>query len=128
MCHLLAQPFRQINSSVGNGKVPESGKARATVRRTEARLIRSRAREVLAVRKRPGSSSSADSLDRLCVPMHNLSNPIFMGHDHRCPQTDGSDGILSAYPGQRQLRQREVWTPPATAIFSCRLRPATGPE
>jgi hypothetical protein len=43
------------------------------------------------------------SRDRVCVPMHNHPNPIFAGHDHRCPQTDGSDGILSADFGPGSL-------------------------
>jgi hypothetical protein len=40
--------------------------------------------------------------------MHNLPNPIFAGHDHRCPQTDGSDGILSADLGLGSLNPYKV--------------------
>jgi hypothetical protein len=40
--------------------------------------------------------------------MHNLPSPIFAGHDHRCPQTDGTDGILSADLGLGSLNPYKV--------------------
>jgi hypothetical protein len=40
--------------------------------------------------------------------MHDLPFPIFGGHDHRCPQTDGGDGIPSAERGLGPLHSHEV--------------------
>jgi hypothetical protein len=34
--------------------------------------------------------------NRVCVPVHDLPNAVFGTHDHRDPQTDGDDGLLSA--------------------------------
>jgi len=48
------------------------------------------------------------SRDRVCVPMHNLPTPVLAGHDHRCPQTDGTDSTLSADLGLGSLNPYKV--------------------
>jgi hypothetical protein len=41
--------------------------------------------------------------NRVCVPVHDLPNAVFGTHDHRDPQTDGGDGLMSANLGLAPL-------------------------